>query len=164
MTPLSRREPRGRSRTSPGTGAFRGAKRDPRLFRAGASCPEWNWIGHPISGEAPMDTDLNDAAFRLVSHSLLSIDANLHAMTDEAWVDALRRQFPGRASREITEALALAQRVEQTALEMANAFRGSADSRKGPPLTREALAEQCPGFSETSYGWAVNDGFIRTRT
>jgi hypothetical protein len=46
---------------------------------------------------------------------------------------------------------------------MADAFRGKEDGHHGPELSREALAERCPGFSDVSYGWAVNDGFAQTR-
>jgi hypothetical protein len=42
-----------------------------------------------------MDTALPDAAFRLVSHSITTIEARIHALTtDEACLAELRRQFP----------------------------------------------------------------------
>jgi hypothetical protein len=111
-----------------------------------------------------MDTTLNDAAFRLVSRSLASIDANLRApQTDEERLSALRARFPDAEPGEIAAAHARAIRLEETAIAMADAFRGPGDGRHGPPLTRESLAERCPGFSDESYGWAVNDGFTETR-
>jgi hypothetical protein len=111
-----------------------------------------------------MDTALNDAAFRLVSRSLVNIDANLRAPgTDDARLAALRVQFPDADPGEIAGAHDRALRLEETAIRMADAFRGPGDGRHGPPLTRETLAELCPGFSEESYGWAVNDGFTETR-
>ena len=111
-----------------------------------------------------MDTDLNDAAFRLVSHSQVTIDANFRApRTDEARLAALRVQFRDASPEAIAEALERARHLEDTAIQMADAFRGPGDGTHGPPLTRETLAERCPGFSDASYGWAVNDGFTQTR-
>ena len=110
-----------------------------------------------------MDTALNDAAFRLVSHSQVTIDANFRApRTDEARRSALRVQFRDARSEEIAEALERARLLEDTAIQMADAFRGPGDGRTAE-LTRETLAERCPGFSDASYGWAVNDGFTATR-
>ncbi len=104
-----------------------------------------------------MDTALNDAVFRLVTHSQVTIDANFRApRTDEARLAALRVQFRDARPEAIAEALERARLLEETAIEMADAFRG-------PELTRETLAERCPGFSDESYGCAVNDGFTATR-
>ena len=111
-----------------------------------------------------MDTALNDAAFRLVSHSQVTIDANFHGpRTDEACLAALRVQFGDARPEAIAEALERARLLEDAAIQMADAFRGPGDGTHGPPLTRETLAERCPGFSDASYGWAVNDGFTQTR-
>ena len=63
----------------------------------------------------------------------------------------------------VADAFAAARRLEEVAIELADADRGPGDGRRGPPLTREALAARCPGFSDESYGWAINDGFVRTR-
>lgn len=111
-----------------------------------------------------MNTALNDAAFRLISHSLMVVDANIRApRTGETRLAALRVLSPDAAPKEITEAHERALRLEATAIEMADGFRGQGDGRHGPPLTRETLAEKCPGFSDETYGWAVNDGFTETR-
>jgi hypothetical protein len=111
-----------------------------------------------------MDMTLLDAAFRLVSHSLQAQDARaVPLLTDEARLAELRRQFPQADARAVAEAYARARRLEDTAVALADAAHGPGDGRRGPPLTWQALAERCPGFSDASYGWAVNDGFILTR-
>ena len=111
-----------------------------------------------------MKTVLLDAAFRLVSHSITSIEARFHALTtDEARLAELRRQFPQLDAQALKEAYALAERLEEIAIEMADADRGPGEGHRGPPLTQLTLSERCPGFSDESYGWAVNDGFTLTR-
>jgi hypothetical protein len=111
-----------------------------------------------------MDTDLNDAAFRLVSHSRVTIDANFRApRTDEACLAALPVQFRDARPEAIAEALERARLLEDAATRMADASRGPGDGTHGPPLTRETLAGRCPGFSDASYRRAVNDGFTQTR-
>jgi hypothetical protein len=111
-----------------------------------------------------MDTALLDAAFRLVSHSITSQEARFHPLaTNEARLAELRSQFPQLDARALKEAYARAQRLEELAIEMADADRGPGDGRSGPPLTRLTISERCPGFSDESYEWAVNDGFTLTR-
>jgi hypothetical protein len=111
-----------------------------------------------------METALLDAAFRLVSHSITSIESRFHALTtDEACLAELRRQFPQFDAQALKEAYAHAQRLEEIAIEMADAERGPGDGRRGPPLTQLTLSERCPGFSDESYGWVLNDGFTLTR-
>ena len=74
---------------------------------------------------------MKDGAFRLVSHSLVTIDANIRApRSDEARLAALRVEFPRHDPREIAEALVRARRLERTALEMADVFRGTGDGRQ----------------------------------
>ena len=111
-----------------------------------------------------MGTALNDAAFRLVSHSMASVDADIRAPgDDEERRSALRRQFPDVTTEALDAAIALARRLEDLAIELADAHRGPGDGGHGPELDRGVLAEKCPGFSESSYGWAVNDGYTLTR-
>lgn len=111
-----------------------------------------------------MDTSLNDAAFRLISHSRIAVDANTRALrTDEARLDALGVMFPHAVPKEIAEAQERAMRLVATAIEMADIFRGPGDGHRGPPFTCETLAERCPGFSDETYDWAINDGFTETR-
>ena len=111
-----------------------------------------------------MDTALDDAVFLLVAHSQVTIDANFRApRTDEARLAALRVQFRDARPEAIAESLERARLLEETATWMADAFRGPGDGTHGPELTRETLAERCPGFSDESYGWAVNDGLTPTR-
>src|SRR4051812_36352695 len=111
-----------------------------------------------------METTLLDAAFRLVSHSLRARDeAAVLLATDEARLSVLRGQFPAADPKAVEDAFAPARRLEETAVELADADRGPGDGRRGPPLTRETLAERCPGFSTETYGWAVNDGYTLTR-
>jgi hypothetical protein len=82
-----------------------------------------------------MDTALNDAAFRLVSHSQVTIDANFRApRTDEARLVALRVQFRDARPEAIAEALERARLLEDTAIQMADAFRGRATVRTGRRL------------------------------
>src|SRR3954466_13735406 len=89
-----------------------------------------------VFGEKPMDTALNDAAFRLVSHSRVTIDANFRAPgTDDARLAALRAQFRDAGPGAIAEALERARLLEDTAIQMADAFRGPGDGTHGPPLT-----------------------------
>jgi hypothetical protein len=107
-----------------------------------------------------VDTALLDAAFRLVSHSLTSGGS---LRSDDARLAELRRQFPRSDAQALQQAYARARQLEEVAIEMADADRGPGDGRRGPPLTRQVLAERCPGFSDECYGWAVNDGFILTR-
>jgi hypothetical protein len=103
-----------------------------------------------------VETTLYDAAFRLISHSQVSIDTHLRApVTDEDLHAALRSQFPGAGPDMIGQAIVAARELEGSAIEMARS--------RHPELTPETLAERCPGFSGPSYAWAVNDGFILTR-
>jgi hypothetical protein len=46
---------------------------------------------------------------------------------------------------------------------MADLVGSSMDGVPGPPLNELTLAERCPGFSSTSYYWAINDGYVLTR-
>jgi hypothetical protein len=111
-----------------------------------------------------MDTTLLDAAFRLVSHSVTSVDARFHSLTtDEARLAELRRQFPQADAQVVQEAFARAQRLEEAAIEMADTARDQRKGLSGPVLDAQALAERCPGFSGESYSWAINDGFTLTR-
>ena len=108
--------------------------------------------------------DLLDAAFRLVSHSITSIEARFHPLTtDEARVAELMRQFPDADAQALQEALARAHRLEEVAIEMADTARNQRQSQSGPMLDTQVLAERCPGFSDESYSWAINDGFTLTR-
>lgn len=109
-----------------------------------------------------MSTALLDAAFRLVSHSLMCQDTSIRSHnTDAARLFALSVQFPGVGYDEIAAAHGRAHQLEETAVALADG--GAGDGHGGPALTRESLAERCPGFSDESYGWAINDGFILTR-
>jgi hypothetical protein len=111
-----------------------------------------------------MDTALLDAAFRLVSHSIASMEARSPALTtDEARVAELRRQFPHADAQALQEADARARRLEEVAIEMADTARNQWKGQSGPALDAPALAERCPGFSGESYSWAINDGFVLTR-
>jgi hypothetical protein len=111
-----------------------------------------------------MDTALLAAAFRLVSHSITSIEARFHPLTtDEARVAELRRQFPQADAQALQEAYARAQRLEEVAIEMADTARNQGKGQSGSVLDAQALAERCPGFSDESYTWAINDGFTLTR-
>ena len=111
-----------------------------------------------------MDTALLDAAFRLVSHSITSIEARFHALTtDDARVAELRRQFPQADAQAVQEAYARAQRLEEMAIEMADTVRNQRKGQSGPELETRELADRCPGFSGESYSWAINDGFTLTR-
>jgi hypothetical protein len=111
-----------------------------------------------------MDTALLDAAFRLVSHSIISIEGRVHPLTTvEARLAELGRQFPHADAHTIEEAHARAQRLEEVAIEMADEARNQRTSESEPLLDAQALAERCPGFSGESYHWAINDGFTLTR-
>ncbi len=111
-----------------------------------------------------MDTTSNDAAYRLISHSQVTIDANYRApWTDETRLAALRVRFRDARPEAIAESLERARLLEETATWMADAFRGPGDGTHGPELTRETLAERFPGFSDESHGRAVNDGLTQTR-
>ena len=83
--------------------------------------------------------------------------------TDEGRLAVLRVQFPDEDRSTIATAYARAVELEETAIAMADASRGPADGRHGPEFNRETLRARCPGFSEESYMWAVNDGFTETR-
>ena len=108
--------------------------------------------------------DLLDAAFRLVSHSITSIETRFHPLTtDEARVAELMRQFPDADAQALQEALARAHRLEEVAIEMADTARNMRQGQSGPMLDAQVLAERCPGFSDESYSWAINDGFTLTR-
>src|SRR5262245_35741453 len=102
-----------------------------------------------------MDTALFDAAFRLVSHSLFA--------AAQAPLSELKRQFPDTDLPTLQDALVQAQRLEDTAIEMADLARGAGKDQAGPALNEQMLAERCPGFSSESYFWAINDGFTLTR-
>jgi hypothetical protein len=111
-----------------------------------------------------METDLLDAAFRLVSHSITVLEARIHPLTaDEARLAELRRQFPQPDAQTLQEAYVRAQRLEEVAIEMADAVRNQQKEQSDPILDVQVLAGRCPGFSSESYFWAVNDGFILTR-
>jgi hypothetical protein len=111
-----------------------------------------------------LSVELLDAAFGLVSHSITSAEARVHPLTtDEARLGELRKQFPLANGQALKEAYARALQLRAVAIELADADRGPGDGRRGPSLTRQVLAERCPGFSDESYGWAINDGFISTR-
>lgn len=111
-----------------------------------------------------METALLDAAFRLVSHSLIVQEARLHPLiTDDARLAELQRLFPESDSQALKEAYASAQRLEEVAIEMADLARGPRNDNSGPPLNEHTLAERCPGFSSTSYFWAISDGYLLTR-
>ena len=111
-----------------------------------------------------MDTALLDAAFRLVSHSITSIEARFPALTtEEGRLAELGRRFPQAGARAIQEAFARARRLEELAIDMADAARNQSGGPSGPALDAQALAERCPGFSGESYTWAINDGFSLTR-
>jgi hypothetical protein len=111
-----------------------------------------------------VDTALLDAAFRLVSHSITSIEGPSHPLTtDEARMAELRRQFPQADAHALREACARAWRLEEVAIEMADVARNQRDSESGQVLDARALAERCPGFSGESYSWAINDGLTLTR-
>ena len=111
-----------------------------------------------------MDTELLDAAFRLVSHSLTVQEARFHPLTtDEARLAELRRQFAGADPQALKDAYARAQQLEEVAAEMADVARGPKTDNSAPSLNEQTLAERCPGFSSASYLWAINDGFILTR-
>jgi hypothetical protein len=107
---------------------------------------------------------LLDAAFRLVSHSITSREARIHPLTThEARVAELRRQFPQAQAQVLEEGYARAQRLEEAAVEMAHTARNQRKGQSEPVLDARALAERCPGFSDESYSWAINDGFTLTR-
>jgi hypothetical protein len=111
-----------------------------------------------------MDTTLLDAAFRLVSHSITSVEARSPALaTDQARLAELKRQFPQADAQSLQEAYARARRLEEVAIEMADTARNQRQGQAGPTLDARALAERCPGFSEECYSWAINDGFTLTR-
>jgi hypothetical protein len=111
-----------------------------------------------------METALLDAAFRLVSHSITSIEARFHSLTtDEARLAELRKQFPQTDAQAVQVAFARARRLEEVAVEMADAARNQRKDQSGPVLDAQALAECCPGFSGESYSWAINDGLTLTR-
>jgi hypothetical protein len=111
-----------------------------------------------------MDTALLDAAFRLVSRSITSIEARFHSLTtDEARLAELRRQFPQTDVQAVQEAYARAQRLEEVAIEMADGARNQRKGQSEPVLDAQALGARCPGFSGESYFWAINDGFTLTR-
>jgi hypothetical protein len=94
---------------------------------------------------------LLDAAFRLVSRSLASGGGvRWGAATDAARTTELRRQF---ASGDYAGALERAHQLEGAAVELATANR----RRIVEPLTPQALAVRCPGFSRLSYEWAIDD-------
>ena len=111
-----------------------------------------------------MDTALLDAAFRLVSHSVTSIEARFPDLTtDESRLAELGRQFPQADAQAVREAYARARRLEEVAVDMAHAARNQGGGPSGPVLDVRALAERCPGFSGESYMWAINEGFTLTR-
>ena len=111
-----------------------------------------------------MDTALLDAAFRLVSHSLTVQEARFHPLTtDEARLNELRKQFPASDLQTLKEAHVRAQRLEEAAIDMADKARGPQNDNSGPPLNEQTLTARCPGFSNDSYFWAINDGYIQTR-
>ncbi len=108
-----------------------------------------------------MNTALNDAAFRLISHSLASQDQNNSSpRTEETLCDALSISFPEATADEISAAFVIARSLEDRAIAIAGTLR---DGVKDSPVMQESLAKDCPGFSEMSYFWAVNDGFVLTR-
>jgi hypothetical protein len=53
--------------------------------------------------------------------------------------------------------------LEELAIGMADMARGPRNDNAGSPLTKQTLAERCPGFSSESYAAAINDGFVLTR-
>ena len=111
-----------------------------------------------------METAVLDAAFRLVSHSITSIEARFGSLTtDKARMAELRRQFPQADAQALEEAYARAQRLEEVAIEVAETARNQLRDQSGPPLDAQALSERCPGFSRESYFWAIGDGFLLTR-
>ena len=83
--------------------------------------------------------------------------------TDEARVAELRRQFPQADAQALQEAYTRAQELEHVAIEMADTARNQRKGQSGPVLDAQVLAERCPGFSDESYSWAINDGFTLTR-
>ena len=107
---------------------------------------------------------LLDAAFRLVSHSITSIETELRPpTTDETRLAELRRQYTQTDAQTVRAAYARAQRLEELAIEMADTARNQQVDQSGPVLDALALAQCCPGFSGESYSWAINDGFTLTR-
>jgi hypothetical protein len=100
-----------------------------------------------------MHRDLLDAAFRLVSHSLVAG----YGMPPD-----LKSQFPYEEPHVLQDALAQARRLEEVAIELAEAARGPANDHR-EPLNAQLLSERCPGFSGESYSWAINDGYTLTR-
>jgi hypothetical protein len=111
-----------------------------------------------------METALLDAAFRLVSWTLASLDARINPpATDDARRAELHRQFPDADPRALDDALDRAYRLLTVATELVDRQRGPRNDLSGPEVTLELLAEHCPGFTAESYRWAINDGFLLTR-
>jgi hypothetical protein len=101
-----------------------------------------------------MDTSLNDAAYRLISHSQVTIDANFRApRTDEARRSALRVRFRDARSEEVAEAMEHARLLEDTAIRMADAFRGPGD---GTRKLRLGSQRQVHGDAEVTSHFAFS--------
>lgn len=106
-----------------------------------------------------MNTALMDAAFRFFSLSLISQDGTRPPTSKMKRIAELQSQFPETDVSGLENALVCAKRLEETAVEMAELHR----SDNGPALDVETISARCPGFSDASYQWAINDGFMMTR-
>jgi hypothetical protein len=97
-----------------------------------------------------------DAAFESVSHSRRVLRTGGSGHSD------LPSRYPDIDPHVLADALARAQDLEEIAIELADANRVQRHDGSGPPLNQETLAARCPGFSDESYFWAIEDGFKLT--
>jgi hypothetical protein len=144
---------------------FTGFREDPPVWYALASAmSEWYDLSLPLVAVErvaevanEMGATVLDAAFESVSHSLRVL------RSDGAEGGNLQSRYADVDPQLLADALARAHELEEVAIEMAGANRGPRSDGSGPPLNRETLAARCPGFSDESYFWAMEDGFQLTR-